>query len=99
LGLGAGVKARGWSRCFDASVVLNDRRELVSLLDASRYIMSLCPTVKKKSHWQMAAAELVSAAEMVGESRQAAVWSPIDKSNRPALRSTKQPFPCNAYLP
>ena len=56
-----------WSREFAAPpIVLDDGRELITLLDAGRYVTALPKKEQAKLHWQTAAGELMTAAERGG---------------------------------
>jgi hypothetical protein len=55
-----------WSTEFDAPIVLDDGRELVTLRDAGRYVTALPKAEQAKPHWQTAARELLMAAEHGG---------------------------------
>jgi hypothetical protein len=55
-----------WSTYFDAPIVLDDGRELLTLRDAGEYVASLPKSEQDKLHWQTAARELMVAAEHGG---------------------------------
>jgi hypothetical protein len=55
-----------WSTEFDAPIVLDDGRELVTLRDAGQYVTGLPKKEQAKPHWQTAAHELLTAAEHGG---------------------------------
>jgi hypothetical protein len=55
-----------WSKEFDVPIALGDGCELVTLLDAGRYVTGLPKKEQDKQHWQTAARELLMAAERGG---------------------------------
>jgi hypothetical protein len=55
-----------WSTEFDAPIVRDDGRELVSLHDAGQCVTALPKKEQNKPHWQTAARELMMAAERGG---------------------------------
>lgn len=52
-----------WSRAFEEPIALPAGRELVTLEDAARYIMTLPPKAKSLPEWQTAVETLLMAAE------------------------------------
>jgi hypothetical protein len=55
-----------WSEEFDAPIMLDDGRELITLLDAGKYVTALPKKEQAKPHWRTAAGELLTAAERGG---------------------------------
>jgi hypothetical protein len=52
-----------WKRCFDDPIPLPDGRQLVTLLDAGKYITDLPKAEQQLAEWQTAIAVLLMAAE------------------------------------
>ena len=55
-----------WSREFDAPIVLDDGRELITLRDAAKHVMSLSKAEQDKDYWQTAVETLLMAGERGG---------------------------------
>jgi hypothetical protein len=52
-----------WSSRFEDPIALPDGRELVTLEDAARYILTLSDREAKQEHWKLAGEVLIMAAE------------------------------------
>lgn len=52
-----------WSAEFDEPIPLSGRKPLRTLRDAANFVMRLRPAERGLAHWQIAAGELLTAAE------------------------------------
>jgi hypothetical protein len=55
-----------WSTSFEDPIRLRDGRKLITLQDAANYIMELSAKVQQRECWQVAAENLINAAEIGG---------------------------------
>jgi hypothetical protein len=55
-----------WSTAFDQPIALRGRGRLATLQQAADYIMSLPEDVQQQTRWQVAAENLINAAEAGG---------------------------------
>jgi len=55
-----------WSTAFDQPIALRDAGRLTTLQQAADYIMSLPEDVQQQTRWQIAAENLINAAETGG---------------------------------
>ena len=55
-----------WSRAFDQPIALRGAGRLATLQQAADYIMSLPEDVQQQPRWQIAAENLINAAEIGG---------------------------------
>jgi hypothetical protein len=60
------MASTGWSRRFEDPITLPDRRTLITLGDAGRYIAGLPEEVQHRPEWQAAAEALLLVAERGG---------------------------------
>lgn len=52
-----------WSNASDDPIVLDDRKQLVTLRDAALFIQRLPKSEQQKLHWQLAVETLINTAE------------------------------------